>query len=70
MVFFLVPRVIEPQGVLDFAKIFGNNNDVALEIGFGNGDTLVAMAQEAAHNLANPLPCGKYYQFLIEYVFP
>jgi tRNA (guanine-N7-)-methyltransferase len=37
---------IEAQGVLDFTKIFGNNNDVVLEIGFGNGDTLVAMAQE------------------------
>ena len=37
---------IEPQDVLDFAKIFGNNNDVVLEVGFGNGDTLVEMAQE------------------------
>jgi tRNA G46 methylase TrmB len=36
---------IEPQGVLDFAKIFGNTHDVVLEIGFGNGDTLVEMAQ-------------------------
>lgn len=36
---------IEPQSVLDFAKIFGNDNDVVLEIGFGNGDTLVKMAQ-------------------------
>jgi hypothetical protein len=33
---------IEPQGVLDFAKIFGNTHDVVLEIGFGNGDTLKA----------------------------
>jgi tRNA G46 methylase TrmB len=30
---------------LDFAKIFGNTHDVVLEIGFGNGDTLVEMAQ-------------------------
>jgi tRNA (guanine-N7-)-methyltransferase len=44
---------IEPQGVLDFAKIFSNTHDVVLEIGFGNG------------SLANPLPCGKHYQFLI-----
>jgi tRNA (guanine-N7-)-methyltransferase len=31
--------------VLDFAKIFSNTHDVVLEIGFGNGDTLVEMAQ-------------------------
>jgi tRNA (guanine-N7-)-methyltransferase len=37
---------IEPQGVLDFAQIFGNVHDVVLEIGFGNGDTLVEMAQD------------------------
>ncbi|SMN00313.1 tRNA (guanine46-N7-)-methyltransferase [uncultured Candidatus Thioglobus sp.] len=36
---------IEPQGQLDFVEIFGNKNEVVLEIGFGNGDTLVAMAQ-------------------------
>jgi tRNA (guanine-N7-)-methyltransferase len=37
---------IEPQSVLDFSHIFGNDNNVVLEIGFGNGDTLVQMAQE------------------------
>jgi tRNA (guanine-N7-)-methyltransferase len=37
---------IEPKGVLDFVEIFGNDNAVVLEIGFGNGDTLVQMAQE------------------------
>lgn len=37
---------IDPQNVLNFAEIFVNDNPVALEIGFGNGDTLVQMAQE------------------------
>lgn len=37
---------INPQGVLDFPHIFGNDNSVVLEIGFGNGDTLVEMAEQ------------------------
>ncbi|MDJ0812848.1 MAG: tRNA (guanosine(46)-N7)-methyltransferase TrmB [Woeseiaceae bacterium] len=32
--------------LLDFAQLFGRNAPVVLEIGFGNGDTLVAMAAE------------------------
>lgn len=31
---------------LNFATIFGNDNPVVLEIGFGNGDTLVQQASE------------------------
>ena len=31
---------------IDFASVFGNTADVCLEIGFGNGDTLVQQAQE------------------------
>ncbi|MBA5249674.1 MAG: tRNA (guanosine(46)-N7)-methyltransferase TrmB [Gammaproteobacteria bacterium] len=37
---------IEPKGGIDFEVIFGNDNPIVLEIGFGNGDTLVQMAQE------------------------
>lgn len=37
------------NGLLDFAQIFGNNNDVVLEIGFGMGKSLVEMAQNAPH---------------------
>lgn len=37
---------IEPRGMVDFAQIFGNTQDVILEIGFGNGDALVEMAQK------------------------
>lgn len=33
------------DGPLDVAAAFGNNNPVALEIGFGMGDSLLAMAQ-------------------------
>lgn len=36
---------IEPSaGLIDFSAVFGNDNPVVLEIGFGNGDTLVEMA--------------------------
>lgn len=31
---------------IDFAKLFGNNNPVILEIGFGNGESLLQMAAE------------------------
>ncbi|WXU00460.1 MAG: tRNA (guanine-N(7)-)-methyltransferase [Catillopecten margaritatus gill symbiont] len=37
---------IESKRVINFETIFGNDNPVVLEIGFGNGDTLVQMAQE------------------------
>ena len=37
---------IDPHGELDFNKIFGRDADTILEIGFGNGDTLLQMAQE------------------------
>jgi len=35
------------QGMLDFSTVFGNQNPVVLEIGFGMGKSLVAMAQAA-----------------------
>ncbi|BBN82593.1 tRNA (guanine-N(7)-)-methyltransferase [Pseudoalteromonas sp. A25] len=35
------------QGMLDFSKIFGNDNGVVLEIGFGMGKSLVEMAKNA-----------------------
>ena len=34
-----------PEGALDLPALFGNPNPVVLEIGFGNGDSLAAMAQ-------------------------
>jgi tRNA (guanine-N7-)-methyltransferase len=34
-------------GILNFAELFGNSAPVTLEIGFGNGDNLVAMAAAA-----------------------
>ena len=37
---------LEADGaLLDFAAIFGNDQPVTLEIGFGNGDSLASMAQ-------------------------
>ncbi|ATC93801.1 tRNA (guanosine(46)-N7)-methyltransferase TrmB [Pseudoalteromonas tunicata] len=35
------------NGLLDFTEIFGNSNDVILEIGFGMGKSLVEMAKNA-----------------------
>ena len=35
------------QGMLDFSQVFGNNNGVVLEIGFGMGKSLVEMAKNA-----------------------
>lgn len=35
------------QGVLDYAVVFGNGNPVILEIGFGNGASLLQMARQA-----------------------
>ena len=35
------------NGVLDFTALFGNANPVILEIGFGNGASLLQMAQHA-----------------------
>ena len=29
---------------LDFDELFSNNNDITLEVGFGNGDSLLEMA--------------------------
>jgi tRNA (guanine-N7-)-methyltransferase len=49
---------IEAQGVLDFAKIFGNTHDVVLEIGFGNGDTLVEMGLICALLIKRPIPAS------------
>lgn len=33
------------DGLLDFAKLFGNSNPVILEVGFGMGDTTATMAK-------------------------
>jgi tRNA (guanine-N7-)-methyltransferase len=35
------------DGLLDFTKVFGNDNPVVLEIGFGMGKSLVEMAKHA-----------------------
>lgn len=35
------------NGMLDLAQVFGNDNDVVLEIGFGMGKSLVEMAKAA-----------------------
>ncbi|MCG7567744.1 tRNA (guanosine(46)-N7)-methyltransferase TrmB [Pseudoalteromonas sp. CnMc7-15] len=35
------------NGLLDFSQVFGNDNDVVLEIGFGMGKSLVEMAKNA-----------------------
>lgn len=35
------------DGLLDFEEVFGNNNPVVLEIGFGMGKSLVEMAKNA-----------------------
>ncbi|WP_018693034.1 tRNA (guanosine(46)-N7)-methyltransferase TrmB [Algicola sagamiensis] len=35
------------DGLLDFGQVFGNDNPVVLEIGFGMGKSLVQMAKEA-----------------------
>jgi tRNA (guanine-N7-)-methyltransferase len=35
------------QGLVDFSALFGNNNPVVLEIGFGMGASLVEMAKNA-----------------------
>jgi len=37
------------QGVLDYPQVFGNTGPVILEIGFGNGTSLLEMAQAAPH---------------------
>lgn len=36
---------IDPDSTIDFKAIFGREADTILEIGFGNGDTLLQMAQ-------------------------
>ncbi len=43
----LMPHyALEPDGPLDFAEIFGNNNPTWLDIGFGNGESMVHAAQQ------------------------
>jgi tRNA (guanine-N7-)-methyltransferase len=37
------------QSLLNFSDVFGNDNDVVLEIGFGMGKSLVEMAKNAPH---------------------
>jgi len=36
------------DGLIDFTVLFGNNNPVVMEIGFGNGSSLASMAQAQA----------------------
>lgn len=45
----LLPRYGIPtgEGPLDFTALFGNAHPVTLEIGFGNGESLAAMAEAA-----------------------
>jgi len=45
----LFPRFGIPPGeeLLNFAELFGNEHPVTLEIGFGNGESLAAMAEAA-----------------------
>ncbi|HID46434.1 MAG TPA: tRNA (guanosine(46)-N7)-methyltransferase TrmB, partial [Chromatiaceae bacterium] len=35
----------DPEQTLSFASLFGNDNPVWVEIGFGNGESLAAMAK-------------------------
>jgi tRNA (guanine-N7-)-methyltransferase len=37
---------LEPINTINFVEVFGNNNEIVLEIGFGNGDTLLEMAEK------------------------
>lgn len=41
---YLIPA--EPGTLIDFAKVFGNDHPVVLEIGFGMGRSLMQMAQD------------------------
>ncbi len=45
----LMPRFGLPEGgsPLNFTELFGNDHPVTLEIGFGNGESLAAMAEAA-----------------------
>lgn len=43
----LMPHyALEPDGPLDFVDIFGNTNPVWLDIGFGNGESMIHAAQQ------------------------
>ena len=41
----LLPRYGAPEGALDFIRLFGREARRTLEIGFGNGETLVELAR-------------------------
>ncbi len=42
----LMPRyALEPESKLDFPQVFGNDNPVWLDIGFGNGESIIHAAQ-------------------------
>ena len=42
----LMPHyALEPQSPLDFSQVFGNDNSVWLDIGFGNGESMIHAAQ-------------------------
>src|SRR5690606_3512213 len=42
----LMPRyALEPESTLDFPQVFGNDNPVWLDIGFGNGESIIHAAQ-------------------------
>lgn len=36
----------DPDGPIDFSQLFGNNNPVWLDIGFGNGESIIHAAQK------------------------
>ena len=40
--------VVEPDKLLDFSQLFARDQPVVMEIGFGMGDGLLAMAEEQA----------------------
>ena len=48
----LLPKYgIQPEkGIVDFAKLFGNDNPVIIEIGFGMGHSLTALAEQYPEN--------------------
>ncbi|MGO3643600.1 MAG: tRNA (guanosine(46)-N7)-methyltransferase TrmB, partial [Pseudoalteromonas sp.] len=37
------------NGLLDLQQVFGNDNDIVMEIGFGMGKSLVEMAKNSPH---------------------
>jgi len=46
----------QPDAVLDLPALFGNDRPVVLEIGFGNGESLAAMAAAYLYHIAQNHP--------------